>query len=178
MKSKFILTVLLCLMGVCGYNQKKPAYSFGVLQAFGSSRLFLHLEHTSLGLFSQQSKTAGLEGFRSVDLRTAGARLSADLFAAGQAVSILNCGDEPYIAAGTGSALGIMRHPFTGNLPNGKQDHVFPPSGRDLKRRLDGEVRCAMWHRIALLFAINKTENRVDAAQLHDYRVIKNNESY
>ncbi len=96
----------------------------------------------------------------------------------GQAVSILNCEDEPYIAAGTGSALGIMRHPFNGNLPNGKPDHAFPSAGRDLKSRLDEEVRCVMWHRIASPFAINKTENTVDTAQLHDYWVMKNNESY
>ena len=96
----------------------------------------------------------------------------------GQAVSIINCEDEPYIAAGTGSALGIMRHPFNGRLPDGKQDHVFPPVGRDLKNRLDEEIRCVMWHRIALPFGIDKTGNYVDTAQLHDYWIMKNDESY
>ena len=96
----------------------------------------------------------------------------------GQAVSIINCEDEPYIAAGTGSALGIMRHPFNGNLPDGKQDHAFPPVGRDLKSRLDEEVRCVMWHRIALPFGIDKTASYVDTAQLHDNWIMKDNESY
>lgn len=96
----------------------------------------------------------------------------------GQAVSIINCEDEPYIAAGTGSALGIMRHPFNGSLPNGKQDHAFPPVGRDLKSRLDEDVRCVMWHRIASPFGIDKTGNYIDTVQLHDYWVMKNDESY
>lgn len=96
----------------------------------------------------------------------------------GKAVSIINCEDEPYIAAGTGSAIGIMRHEFNSKLPNGNQDHVFPPVGRDLKNRLDEAVRCVMWHRIALPFGIYKTENFVDTAQLHDYWVIAKDETW
>ncbi len=87
----------------------------------------------------------------------------------GEAVSIINCEDEPYIAAGTGSAIGIMRHPVNGSLPNGKQDHAFPPVGRDLKSRLDEEVRCVMWHRIAMPFGIDKTNNYIDT---HSYTII------
>ncbi|MBQ5655544.1 MAG: hypothetical protein IIV01_04970, partial [Bacteroidaceae bacterium] len=40
---------------------------------------------------------------------------------------IINCEDEPYIAVGLGCAIGIMRHPMDGNLPDGRQDEVFPP---------------------------------------------------
>ncbi len=95
-----------------------------------------------------------------------------------QAVSIINCEDEPYIAVGTGSAIGIMRHPFKGNLPNGKQDHAFPPVGRDLKNRLDEVVRAVMWHRIASPFGIDKTVNYVDTLQLHDHWVLDNDETW
>lgn len=96
----------------------------------------------------------------------------------GRAVSVINCEDEPYIAAGTGAAIGIMRHEFNGNLPDGRQDYAFPPVGRDLKSRLDEAVRCVMWHRIAAPFGINKTDNYVDTAMLHDYWVMKKDESW
>ncbi|MDB5157724.1 MAG: hypothetical protein JWR50_2431 [Mucilaginibacter sp.] len=96
----------------------------------------------------------------------------------GQAVSIINCEDEPYIAAGLGCSIGIMRHEFNGKLPNGAQDHVFPPIGRDLKSRLDEVTRCVMWHRIALPFGINKTSVFVDTAMLHDYWLMKDHETW
>ncbi|SDE03069.1 hypothetical protein SAMN05216464_103395 [Mucilaginibacter pineti] len=96
----------------------------------------------------------------------------------GEAVSVINCEDEPYIAAGTGSAIGIMRHEFKGNLPDGTQDYVFPPVGRDLKNRLDEVTRCVMWHRIALPFGINKTNVYVDTALLHDNWLMKKGESW
>jgi hypothetical protein len=96
----------------------------------------------------------------------------------GQAVSIINCEDEPYIAVGTGSAIGIMRHEFNGGLPDGAQDHVFPPVGRDLKSRLDEVTRGIMWHRIALPFGINKTDFYIDTSLLHDNWLMKKDESW
>lgn len=69
---------------------------------------------------------------------------------------IINCEDEPYIAAGLGCAIGIMRHPLVGNLPNGQQDDYFKeqPGGRRLKHRLNEVVRAIHWHRIAQPFGI------------------------
>ena len=96
----------------------------------------------------------------------------------GEAVSVINCEDEPYIAAGTGSAIGIMRHEFNGNLPDGSQDYAFPPVGRDLKSRLDEVTRCVMWHRIAAPFGINKTNVYVDTTLLHDYWLMGDRESW
>ncbi|HEY9535645.1 MAG TPA: hypothetical protein VIQ77_13980, partial [Mucilaginibacter sp.] len=96
----------------------------------------------------------------------------------GQAVSIINCEDEPYIAAGTGSAIGIMRHEFNGDLPNGTQDYAFPPVGRDLKSRLDEVTRAVMWHRIAAPFGINKTNFYIDTLILHDNWLMKKRESW
>ena len=96
----------------------------------------------------------------------------------GQAVSIINCEDEPYIAAGTGSAIGIMRHEFKGNLPDGVQDHAFPAAGRDLKSRLDEVTRCVMWHRIALPFGISKTDFYIDTTLLHDNWQMHDHESW
>jgi hypothetical protein len=95
-----------------------------------------------------------------------------------KATSILNCEDEPYIAVGTGCSIGIMRHEFNGNLPNGVQDFVFPPQGRDLKNRLVEVVRAVRWHRIAEPFKINETRIFVDTAQLHDYWVMGEHETW
>lgn len=69
---------------------------------------------------------------------------------------IINCEDEPYIAAGLGCAIGIMRHPLVGNLPNGKPDDYFKDvdNGRRLKHRLNETVRAIHWHRIAQPFGI------------------------
>lgn len=96
----------------------------------------------------------------------------------GQATSIINCEDEPYIAVGTGSAIGIMRHEFNGDLPNGTQDYAFPPVGRDLKSRLDEVTRAIMWHRIAVPFGINKTDYYIDTTILHDYWMMEARESW
>lgn len=88
--------------------------------------------------------------------------------AANDAKGLINCEDEPYIAAGLGCAIGIMRHPLVGNLPNGKQDNVFPPVGRDIKRRLDEVVRGVRWHRIAEPFAVGGVFE-VDNVRLEDF---------
>jgi hypothetical protein len=71
------------------------------------------------------------------------------------AKGIINCEDEAYIAVGLGCAIGVMRHEFAGNLPDGRQDHSFPPVGRNLKKRLDEVVRAVRWHRIAEPFAVD-----------------------
>nr|WP_157246990.1 hypothetical protein [Pedobacter panaciterrae] len=64
----------------------------------------------------------------------------------GQAISIINCEDEPYIAVGTGCAIGMTHG--------------------------------VMWHRIALPFGINKTDNYIDSTLLHDNWLMKNRESW
>lgn len=62
---------------------------------------------------------------------------------------LINCEDEVYIGAGTGSTYGIMRHPLTGNMPNGKPDGFFRADFRDVKHRMDEVTRAVRWHRIA-----------------------------
>lgn len=73
----------------------------------------------------------------------------------GMAKGIINCEDELYIAVGLGCAIGIMWYPFVKELPDGCQDHVFPPVGRNLKKRLNEIVRAVRWHRIAGPFGVN-----------------------
>ncbi|GHT68764.1 hypothetical protein FACS189452_08960 [Bacteroidia bacterium] len=95
----------------------------------------------------------------------------------GSAKGIINCEDEPYIAAGLGCAIGVMRHPFNGALPDGQQDFAFPPVGRDLKNRLDEVVRGVRWHRIAEPFSIGGAYEQ-DTLELTDYWVLKERETW
>ncbi len=89
------------------------------------------------------------------------------------AKGIINCEDEPYIAAGLGCAIGIMRHPFAGNLPGGHQDEAFPPVGHNYKKCLDEIVRAVRWHRLAEPFSVDgdyaaDKEKLTDSWELHE----------
>lgn len=94
------------------------------------------------------------------------------------AKGIINCEDEPYIAAGMGCAIGVMRHPFVGDLPNGTQDFAFPPVGRDLKICKDEVIRGVRWHRIAEPFGVGSAPFSVDSRELTDYWVMKERETW
>lgn len=94
------------------------------------------------------------------------------------AKGIINCEDEPYIAVGLGCAIGVMRHPFAGTLPDGAQDFVFPPVGRDIKRRLDEVVRGVRWHRIAEPFAVGYGTFAIDSVKLTDHWILQENETW
>ncbi len=83
------------------------------------------------------------------------------------AKAIINCEDEPTIGAALGCAIGIMRHPYAGRLPDGKQDFVFPPVTRDLKKCLDEVDRGVLWHRVAPPFKLDGNVN-IDSVELHD----------
>ncbi len=82
---------------------------------------------------------------------------------------LINCEDEVTIGAGTGSAYGIMRHPLTDPMPNGKPDEFFKPSFRDVKRRIDEVVRAVRWHRIAQPFPKGDTF-LIDEVLLNDFK--------
>ncbi|GHT70009.1 hypothetical protein AGMMS50239_37720 [Bacteroidia bacterium] len=94
-----------------------------------------------------------------------------------KAKGIINCEDEPYIAAGLGCAIGVMRPPFVGNFPDGQQDCVYPPVGRDMKSRLDEVVRGVRWHRIAEPFGVGGAY-QIDTTELADYWEFKERESW
>lgn len=96
----------------------------------------------------------------------------------GNAAGIINCEDEPYIAAGLGCAIGIMRHPFVGNLPSGRPDHAFPEAARDLKRRIDEIIRGVRWHRIASPFGSDGRSFSVDTLILEDGWIFHADESW
>lgn len=90
---------------------------------------------------------------------------------------IINCEDEPYIAVGLGCAIGIMRHPMDGNLPDGRQDEVFPPVGHNYKKCMDEVVRAVRWHRIAEPFGVDGNFE-ADTVMLTDHWVLNENETW
>ncbi|UOE47248.1 hypothetical protein MTO98_22850 [Mucilaginibacter sp. SMC90] len=101
---------------------------------------------------------------RIADLISYGSKLNTN--------TIINCEDEPYIAAGLGCAIGVMRHPFKGDLPDGKRDFAFPPVGRDIKLRVDEVVRGVRWHRIAIPFKVGSKDFYIDNIALQDTWVV------
>jgi len=83
------------------------------------------------------------------------------------AKAIINCEDEPIIGAALGCAIGIMRHPYADNLPNGQQDEVFPPVTRVVKHCLNAVERGVLWHRVAPPFKVDGQVN-IDPMNLTD----------
>lgn len=90
---------------------------------------------------------------------------------------LINCEDEPYIAAGLGCVIGVMRHPINKDLPNGQSDHVFPATGRDLKSRLDEVNRLLKWHRIAAPFGVDN-DAKIDEKELTDRWILAERETW
>ena len=86
----------------------------------------------------------------------------------GEALSLVNCEDEAYISAAGGFTMGIMRHPYAGNFPNGKPDMSFPACHRDLKRKTEEVFRAARYHRIAPAFAADSKEVCISETLLTD----------
>ena len=93
------------------------------------------------------------------------------------AKGIINCEDEPYIAVGLGCAIGVMRHPFAGNLPNGSQDVAFPPIGHNYKECMDEITRAVRWHRIAEPFGVGG-DFAIDTVKLVDSWILHENETW
>lgn len=98
--------------------------------------------------------------------------------AQGGAKGIINCEDEPYIAAGLGCAIGVMRYPFAGKLPDNTTDYAFPSAGRNIKQRIDEVIRGVRWHRIAEPFGVGSTTYSVDSEILKDYWVLGERETW
>lgn len=94
-----------------------------------------------------------------------------------ESLGLINCEDEPYVAAGLGCVVGVMRHPVNKELPNGLADHVFPSAGRDLKSRMDEVNRLLKWHRIAAPFGVNN-DAEIDKKNLTDHWILGERETW
>ena len=81
---------------------------------------------------------------------------------------LVNCEDEAYVAAAGGFPMGIMRHAYIGDFPNGNPDCSFPTVHRNIKSKSYEVLRAARWHRIAPAFGIDKYNTYVSEAVLSD----------
>lgn len=81
---------------------------------------------------------------------------------------LINCEDEVYIAASLGFTMGIMRHPYRDEFPNGNPDMSFPAVHRNLKTKMYEVVRAARWHRVAPAFSVSGEQFFVDNCMLKD----------
>lgn len=85
---------------------------------------------------------------------------------------LINCEDEPYLAAGLGLAIGIMRHPSW--LEFGGDDYD-PWCAR---RSIDAVVRAVRWSRIAPALGSGRLPVARDGARLVDRRVMRPGDSW
>lgn len=93
----------------------------------------------------------------------------------GNRMGLIDCEDEVYVAAAGGFAMGVMRHPFVGALPDGRPDMSFPAFHRNLKTKLYEVLRAVRFHRIAPAFAARTTA--VSSITLTDTWKLNNREA-
>jgi hypothetical protein len=84
-----------------------------------------------------------------------------------EAIALLNCEDEVYIAAALGLTMGVMRYPMSGERSPLDRDLSFNGS-RQVKKRMDEVTRAARWHRIGAPFPAGIYPMMLDAATLTD----------
>ena len=97
--------------------------------------------------------------------------------AEGENMGLINCEDEAYIAAAGGFAMGIMRHPYSGDFMNGKKDMSFPDVHRNLKTKMCEVTRAVRWHRIAPAFGADNENVQVSEKTLTDNWIFENMEN-
>ena len=127
--------------------------------------------------FSDVFRTYDVEVMTSVPVTLDRVKKGLSTVAEPDAKGIINCEDEAVMAATLGCSMGIMRYPFVGNQPDGKQDFVFPPIGRDLKNCINEVERAVLWHRVAPPFKVDGKVT-VDRAELEDSWYFKDREGW
>ena len=80
---------------------------------------------------------------------------------------IINCEDEPYIAAALGCAVGIMRHPAFINAPG----HDYDPL--KVKNQMDAVIRAVRWQRFSPAFSVGSNITELDTVINKDYWTFK-----
>lgn len=163
-----------------GTNERNPQWREMLTRLGKEHAPELYIEHAmgpDFVQFSDAYRTYDVENIiaQSVTIQRVAEILPYS--AKGDAKGIINCEDEPYIAVGLGCAIGIMRHPFAGNLPDGRQDFAFPPVGHNYKECLDELTRAVRWHRIAEPFGADGDFN-VDSLVLTDSWEYRERESW
>lgn len=117
--------------------------------------------------FADVFRTYDIEAITSIPVTLSRVCRGIRQVAEPNARAIINCEDEPTIGAALGCAIGVMRHPYAGKLPDRRQDFVFPPVARDLKHCLNEVERGVLWHRMAPPFKVDGQVN-IDPVNLTD----------
>lgn len=163
-----------------GRNEQNPQWRQMLTRLGKEHAPKLYIEH-AMGpefiQFSDAYRTYDVENIISTALTIQRVAELLPYSARGDAKGMINCEDEPYIAVGLGCAIGVMRHPFAGNLPDGRQDFAFPPVGHNYKECLDEITRAVRWHRIAEPFGVDGDYN-VDSLVLTDSWEYRERESW
>jgi hypothetical protein len=84
-----------------------------------------------------------------------------------EAIALINCEDEVYIAAALGVTTGVMRHSMTGKRSPLDCDLFFSGS-RQVKKRMDEVARAVRWHRIGQPYAAGLYPVVLDPVALTD----------
>lgn len=138
------------------YNRK------GSYRTWGNGEVLK--QAVTLAEFSQILRTYDVTAYFSVPTTLDRvAQILAEFSGRSNVGCIINCEDEPYIAAVLGCAMGILRHPLWRDEPPGIEYDPF-----DYRKRIDEVTRAVHWHRIAPAFAVGKTENLLDENVLID----------
>ena len=85
---------------------------------------------------------------------------------------IINCEDEPYIAAVLGCSMGIMRHPAFVEAKGYNYDPL------KVRKQLDAIKRAVNWQRIAPAFKVGTIPILLDSVYLKDYWNFKKGDSW
>jgi len=118
----------------------------------------------TLAGFSQILRTYDVTAYFSVPTTLDRvAQILAEFSGRSDVACIINCEDEPYIAAALGCAMGILRHPLWREEPPNIEYDPF-----NYRKRIDEVTRAVRWHRIAPAFSVGATGNFLDENVLID----------
>lgn len=85
---------------------------------------------------------------------------------------IINCEDEPYIAAALGCSMGVMRHPLWKDIKGKAYDPY------QVRKRIDAVTRAVRWQRLAPAWAASQTRVILDSQILKDTWVFHPGETW
>jgi hypothetical protein len=129
---------------------------------------------TTLAEFTQILRTYDITAYFSTPTTLDRvAQILAEFSGRSDVSCIINCEDEPYIAAALGCAMGILRHPLWRDEPPNIQYDPFK-----YRKRIDEVTRAVRWQRIAPAFPVGKTENLLDKDVLIDTWKFRHGDSW
>ena len=148
---------------VCPWEEKLSSHNSGQFRRWGDGAVLS--DSVQIAAFSQVFRTYDITArFSTETTLDRVAQILAILGPDPKARGMLNCEDEPYIAAALGLTMGIMRHPRWMS----EKDLGIEYDPRDFRHRIDEVTRAVRWQRIAPAFAAGGTPVKLDAVRLDD----------